>query len=165
MTKQHLAAALTLLVAAGASAHDTWVQTNTNLVRLGDQVHIDLMLGNHGNDHRDFKLAGKIDLAGTTLEVVAPDGKRYDVKDRLTDIGYTPKEGYWTARFAGALPGLYLVAHTSDRVMSYAPERSVRSAETFFVVSRSLDNPAPANPGFDRVLGHPLELVPLANPV
>jgi uncharacterized GH25 family protein len=49
-----------LVAAAGfAPAHDTWVQTNTNLVRTGDAVHIDLMLGNHGNDHRDFKLASK----------------------------------------------------------------------------------------------------------
>ena len=45
------------------SAHDTWVQTNTPLIRVGDAVHIDLMLGNHGNDHRDFKLASKVDPA------------------------------------------------------------------------------------------------------
>ncbi|HTU91793.1 MAG TPA: DUF4198 domain-containing protein [Gemmataceae bacterium] len=105
MTKHLLAAAIMLVLAAALSAHDTWVQTNTNVVRAGDYVHIDLMLGNHGNDHRDFKLASKIDLEGCTLTVVAPDGKRYDLKDRLTDTGYTPKEGYWTARFAGALSG------------------------------------------------------------
>ena len=50
--------AITLL-ATGSRAHDTWVQTNTNVVRAGDAAHIDLMLGNHGNDHRDFKIAGK----------------------------------------------------------------------------------------------------------
>ena len=47
-----------------SAAHDTWVQTNTNLIRTGDAVHIDLMLGNHGNDHRDFKLASKLDPEG-----------------------------------------------------------------------------------------------------
>src|SRR6185436_2774462 len=47
-------------LAAPAFAHDTWVQTNTNVVRTGDAVHVDLMLGNHGNDHRDFKLASKL---------------------------------------------------------------------------------------------------------
>ena len=72
-----------------------------NVVRAGDNVHIDLMLGNHGNDHRDFKLAGKIELEGLHPEVLDPDGKRYDIKDRLMDIGYTPKEGYWTVPFAG----------------------------------------------------------------
>jgi uncharacterized GH25 family protein len=166
MAKRYLAAAAALLVVAvSAGAHDTWVQTNTNVVRVGDNVHVALMLGNHGNDHRDFKLAGKIDPEGTTLEVIAPDGKRYDLKDRLEDAGYTPKEGYWTARFAAAQPGLYLVASTSDKVVSYAPERSVKSAKTFFLVSRSLDKVSSENPGFDRVLGHALELVPEASPV
>lgn len=165
MAKHLLASAMMLVLAATLSAHDTWVQTNTNVVRVGDNVHIDLMLGNHGNDHRDFKLAGKIDLEGCTLTVVAPDGKRYDLKDRLTDTGYTPREGYWTAPFAGAKPGLYLVAHTLDKVVSYAPTRSIKSAKTFFLVSKSLDNVPRDNPGFDKPLGHPLELVPETNPV
>ncbi len=128
MNRYLLTTALILLGAVSARAHDTWVQTNTAVVRAGDNVHIDLMLGNHGNDHRDFKLASKIGLEGATLQVFAPDGKKYDLKDRLDDIGYTPKEGYWTLRFSGAAPGLYMVAHTSDRVVSYAPTRSVKSA-------------------------------------
>ena len=165
MVKHLIAGAMMLVLAAALSAHDTWVQTNTNVVRAGDNVHIDLMLGNHGNDHRDFKLASKIDLDGCTLTVVAPDGKRYDLKDRLTDTGYTPKEGYWTAPFSAAKPGLYLVAHTCDKVVSYAPTRSSKSAKTFFLVSKSLDNVSRDNPGFDKVLGHALELVPETNPV
>jgi uncharacterized GH25 family protein len=148
-----------------ARAHDTWVQTNTNLIRVGDAIHVDLMLGNHGNEHRDFRLASKADPATTTLAVIAPDGKRYDLKDRLVDTGYTPKEGYWTASFAADRAGLYTVASTSDAVMSYAPERSVKSAKAYFVASPSLDKPSADNPGFDRPLGHPLELVPLVNPV
>jgi uncharacterized GH25 family protein len=154
-----------LLLAVPALAHDTWVQANTQVVRAGDNVHLDLMLGNHGNDHRDFKLAGKPDLEGATLAVVDPDGKKYDLKPGLDDVGYTPKEGFWTGRFTAAKPGLYLVAHTDDRVVSYAPLRVVRSAKTFFVASKSLDRVSAANPGFDRALGHDLELVPVANPV
>ena len=165
MVKHLIAGAMMLVLAATLSAHDTWVQTNTNVVRAGDNVHIDLMLGNHGNDHRDFKLASKIDLEGSSLTIVAPDGKRYDLKDRLTDTGYTPKEGYWTAAFSAAKPGLYLVAHTRDKVVSYAPTRSIKSAKTFFLVSKSLDNVSRDNPGFDKVLGHALELVPETNPV
>src|SRR5690606_30901828 len=37
--------------------------------------------------------------------------------------------------------------------------------KTFFIVPRSLDRPGLDHPGFDRVLGHTLELVPLTNPV
>lgn len=77
MTRTALALALFLLP-AGAFAHDTWVQTNTPIVRTGDAVHLDLLLGNHGNDHRDFKIAGKLAAESVgTFEVVAPDGKRY----------------------------------------------------------------------------------------
>jgi uncharacterized GH25 family protein len=135
------------------------------VVRVGDAVHIDLMLGNHGNGHRDFKQAGKVTTAAGALTVVASDGKRYDLTDRLVDTGYTPKEGSWTARFAGDQPGLYLAAHLSDKVVSYAPKRSVQSAKAFFVLSKSLDRVSPDNPGFEKPLGHPLELVPDANPV
>jgi uncharacterized GH25 family protein len=154
-----------LLVAAAAHGHDTWVQTNTNVVRPGDQVHIDLMLGNHGNDHRDFKLASKVKPEACSLEILQPDGTHLDVKDRLFDVGYTPTEGFWTTRFAPAREGLYLIAHASDHVVSYAPTRSVKSAKTFFVASSSLDKVARDHKGFDRVLGHPFELVPLKHPV
>lgn len=146
-------------------AHDTWVETNTNLVRTGDVVHIDLKLGNHGNEHRDFKLAGKLTPEATDLRVIGPDGSSYDLKDRLIDTGYTPQEGYWTTRFEPAQQGLYTIAHRFDRVVSYAPERSVKSAKAYFVVSPSLDKPPAENPGFDRPLGHDLELITVTNPV
>jgi uncharacterized GH25 family protein len=156
---------LVVLVTAPALAHDTWVETNTNVVRTGDAVHVDLKLGNHGNDHRDSKLAGKVELDGLTLDVLSPDGNSYDLKSELVDTGYAPKEGYWTAKFVPAKPGLYLVAHQRDGVVHYAPTRSIKSAKTFFVVSPSLDRVSEDHPGFDRVLGHPLELVPVTNPV
>ncbi len=158
---------LVLLIAPGfAAAHDTWVQTNTQLVRVGDAVHVDLMLGNHGNDHRDFKLASKVDPAGGTSVVIAPSGKRYDLLDRFIDLGYAPKEGFHSAKFSVAEPGLYTIAHTSDRVVNHGePARSLKSAKAYFVVSPSLDKPNPHNPGFDKPLGHPLEIVPQASPV
>ncbi len=154
-----------LFITTLALAHDTWVQTNTNIVRVGDLVHVDLMLGNHGNDHRDFKLAGKTSLEGSTLEVIDPKGDAHDLKPSLIDRGLGAKEGYWSASWRPSLPGLHLIAQTSDRVVSYAPKRSIKSAKTMFVASKSLDNVPMRNEGFDRVLGHPLELVALSNPV
>jgi uncharacterized GH25 family protein len=155
-----------LLVAGGrAFAHDTWVETNTNLVRMGDAVYVDLMLGNHGNDHRDFKLASKVELKHCTLDVVAPDGAVYDVKDKLVDLGYAPNEGFWKAKIATATPGVYVVSHTLDQVVHYAPVRAVKSAKTFFIAGRSLDHVEKDLAGFDKPLGHALEVVPTANPV
>jgi len=154
------------LIAGTAAGHDTWVQTNTNLIRTGDAVHVDLMLGNHGNDHRDFKLASKIDLEGATLTVAGPDGKAHDLKPMLADLGYAPKEGFHSAKFAAAKTGIYTVAHTLDRVVNHGkPVRAVRSAKAYFLVSPSLDNVRKDWDGFDKPLGHALELVPEANPV
>src|SRR6185437_776152 len=81
-------------------------------------------------------------------------------KPSLVDRGYAPKEGYWSAPFTPVKTGLYLVAQNSDQVASYAPERVIRSAKTFFLVAKSLDQVPADAPGFDRVLGDPLELVP-----
>jgi uncharacterized GH25 family protein len=156
---------MALTVCSVAMAHDTWVQTNTNIVRAGDLVHVDLLLGNHGNTHRDHKIAGKLDLNGSTIEIIDPSGKVFDLKSQLNDMGYSPQEGFWTTRFEPVALGLYTVAHRSDRVMSYAPERSIKSGKTYFIASESLDKVQSANPGFDRPLGHELELVPLLNPV
>lgn len=153
------------LSCARSHAHDTWVQTNTNLIRQGDVIHVDLMLGNHGNEHRDFKLAGKVSLEGSTLEVVDPNGARHDLKPSLVDTGYTPQEGFWTARFGPSVGGLYSVVHSLDRVMSYAPERAIKSAKVYFAAVGSLDQPREQLAGFDRPTGHDLELVPLVNPV
>jgi uncharacterized GH25 family protein len=153
------------LLAAHAMAHDTWVQTNTNLVRTGDVVHVDLLLGNHGNQHRDFKLASKASLKHSALQVILPDGKRLDLADRLADVGYAPNEGFWTARFVPTEPGFYQIAHTLDQVMSYGPVRAVKSGKACFVVSDSLDRVPLQQPGFEIPLGHALELVTIQNPV
>ena len=155
-----------LALSATAMAHDTWVQTNTNLVRTGDVIHVDLMLGNHGNHHRDFKLASKIDPGRCELAVRAPSGKEYDLIPSLVDLGYAPKEGFWSARFVGAEPGLHAVVHSLDTVVNHGkPIRAIKSGKAYFAVSRSLDTPTGDHTGFDRPLGHPFELVPETNPV
>jgi uncharacterized GH25 family protein len=157
---------LTLGVLSPVLAHDTWVQTNTNLVRAGDAVHVDLMLGNHGNDHRDFKLASKVDPDSGPLTVIGPDGKSIDLKPKLADLGYAPKEGFHSAKFTTGKPGLYVVSHTSDRVVNHGkPVRSIRSAKAYFLASPSLDKVRSDWTGFEKPLGHTIELVPEASPV
>jgi uncharacterized GH25 family protein len=165
MRSRSLLVPLLLTIATAASAHDSWLQTNTNIIRIGDAIHIDLMLGNHGNEHRDFKLASKLDISGSIFKVVTPDHKTYDLKDRLIDTGYTPQEGFWTAKMAFDKPGMYVAGSLFDKVMTYAPERAIQSSKAFFVVSKSLDKVPEKNPGVDKPLGHPLELVPVTNPV
>ncbi len=90
----------------------------------------------------------------------------YCPRYRRRNIGYTPKEGYWTSRFVASEPGLYIVEHSVDILVNHGkPARSLKSAKTMFVVSQSLDKVPADNPGFDRVFGHALEIVPVSNPV
>ncbi len=172
--KQSIAWMAAVLLVCGvharpATAHDTWVQTNTNVVRVGDVVHVDLMLGNHGNDHRDFKLASKITLDPCTLAVHAPGGETYDLKPNVIDTGYAPKEGYWSARFLPGDQGLHIVAHTLDTL--HRTTRAIKSGKTFFVASEKLDGlrrdqASDSNQAwFAKPLGHPLEIVPTQHPV
>jgi uncharacterized GH25 family protein len=166
MLKPFLTITTFLSLHAIAFAHDTWVQTNTNIIRAGDAVHVDLMLGNHGNDHRDFKLASKVSLDGVSLRLHGPKGAPIDLASRLIDVGYTPKEGFWTTKAAVTEPGLYLIEHSVDKIVNHGkPQRSVKSAKTFFVAAKNLGDIPHENPGFDKVLGHALELVPEANTV
>ncbi len=79
------------LLANSLHAHDTWVQAGPLVTRHQDVVHVDLCLGNHGNNHRDFKLASKITLAPCTLEVIAPDGRSWISKSRSSTMGMQRK--------------------------------------------------------------------------
>lgn len=151
-----------LIPVDGSAAHDTWVQTNTSIVREGDAVYVDLMLGNHGNEHRDFKLASKIDPAKCTLDIIAPSGKSYDLKDRLVDTGYAPKEGFWSGKFVPQEPGEYMVAHTA--LGGHGATRGIKSGKTFFL-SGDVDKLAAVTASASKPLGHPLELVPQASTV
>lgn len=158
-----LAVAILGLAACPVGAHDTWVETNSSIVRSGELVHVDLKLGNHGNDHRDFKLASKITLAPCQLSVINPKGDAFDLKPHVIDTGFAPKEGYWSARYVTETDGLHVVSHTLDTL--HGKTRAIKSAKTFFMTSPKLDAVSEAAAGFDRPLGHPLELVPLVNPV
>lgn len=150
--------------AAVAQAHDTWVQTATIVARTADVVHVDLVLGNHGNDHRDFKIAGKLgSLDGATLAVLGPDGSSTDLVPALVDLGFAPKEGYWSARFVTADEGLHCVTHARSGIRHGA--MGFKGGKTWFLAADALDTPPQPTAEFTKPLGHPLELVPETHPV
>lgn len=159
--------AIGLIIASVTSmthAHDTWVQSSAAMVRPGDLVHVSLGLGNHGNNHRDFKFAGKLgSLEHATIEVIAPDGRRTDVIPAVVDLGYAPKEGFYSARHVVGEEGLHTVAHTLDTL--HRTTRAIKSGKTFFLASESLDKPGKPDGNLPGPLGHPLELVLESHPV
>jgi len=155
------------LAASGAArtlAHDTWVQTATNCVRPNDVVHVDFCLGNHGNDHRDFKLASKLSsMEGAVIEVRSPSGKRTDLMPTLVDLGYAPKEGYYSGRFKPAEAGLHCIAHTLDKL--HRTTRAVKSSKAYFLVAEKLDAVGAPTKEHATPLGYPLEFVLESHPV
>ncbi len=150
-------------VTSVARAHDTWVEVNTSEVREGNLVHVDLKLGNHGNDHRDFKMHSLITLNRVTLAVRMPCGCTTDIKPSLIPTASEPKQGYWTTRYTTTKPGLHVVSHQLDTL--HGKIRAIKSAKTYFVVGP--DAAATKGPlaKCNAPLGHPIELVPLTNPV
>ena len=161
-----LALLLAVSLANAARAHDIWLETNTGLLRVGDRVDIDFKLGNHGNEHRDFKLASKTAPDGLALQVISPAGKKYDLGSELVDLGYTPKEGYWSAPFVAAESGHYLALSTGDKVINHGqPLRSIRSAKVWWLADKSLDKPAAKWDPNRKPLNLPFELVLLSDPV
>lgn len=161
--KSILSLLCTMVLVNSAVAHDTWVEVNTPEVREGNLVYVDLKLGNHGNEHRDFKLHSLITLDHASLSVFAPCGCEADLKASLTGNAYEPKQGYWTARYTTTKPGLHVISHQLDTL--HGTIRAIKSAKTYFVVGP--DSTATKGPLMhsDRPLGHPLELIPLTNPV
>ena len=159
-----LAALLMVAATAVAHAHDTWLQASPRLVRPDDVVHVDLFLGNHGNEHRDFKIAGKLgSLEGVKIDVIGPDGRTTDLVPDRVDLGYAPKEGYWSGRFVPATAGLHCVAHFREGVRHGA--MGFKGGKTYFLASESRDNPAKPEASLPEPLGHPLELVLQSHPV
>lgn len=147
------------LVGGQARGHDIWIQPSASVLEAGDWLRLNLMLGNHGNSHRDFKLASKVSATAKNLQVYRPDGVVEDLTSALADLGLDEKEGYWSARYVPTAPGLYMAASFFDQVMHYAPVRDVKSAKTFFRVGPTVAT------GFDRSLGHALEIIPSSNPI
>lgn len=147
-----------------AVAHDTWVQVSAAMVRPDDVVHVGLFLGNHGNEHRDFKIAGKVgSLDDVQLDVIAPDGRKTDLVPDMVDLGYAPKEGFWSGRFVPAAEGLYCASHFRQGVRHGA--MGFKGGKTFFLVSQSLDKPTKPQGPLPAPLGHPLEFVLESHPV
>ena len=147
-----------------ARGHDTWLEASPRLVRPDDVVHVDLFLGNHGNGHRDFKIAGKVgSLDDVQVEVLAPNGRKTDLRPDMVDLGYAPKEGFWSGRFVPAAEGLHCVGHFRQGIRHGA--MGLKGGKTYFLASESLDTPVEPQGPLPGPLGHPLEFVLESHPV
>jgi uncharacterized GH25 family protein len=161
-----------------ASSHDGWVEVSPTIVEKGQPATIALIQGNHSNEHRSYRIAGKWDQKYTTLVVVDPNGKKNALTDRLIDFGEDdekvgPKgpKGFYLASFTPNEEGLYQAVAKQVRTVQQGdgPKLlTMRIAKTTFA---SLNVPGVSKAknlkGFDLMSGggDGLEIFPVANPM
>jgi len=177
MVGMMLALWVTLAFVGVASCHDGWIQSNVPRVAVGDMCYIDMPFGNHGNTHRDYKIWGsKWDVTSSTFTLYTPEGRMVDLREAVIDVGYDEMKtaggvaykdvnGYLVASFQAQRKGIYIVDVRQDKVVSYAPERSIKCAKAVVgAVPASMAGFTASLRGYDRVLSQVVEIVPLNDP-
>jgi uncharacterized GH25 family protein len=158
-------------------AHDGWVEV-ASIVERGQPVTISLMLGNHSNEHKSYRLAGKWNPKFTKLMVIEPSGKVNDLTGSLVDLGEDaentgPKgpKGFHIAAFTPKEEGVHTVVARQEEVAQHGdgPKfRGVRSARGAFTALRTPRvAEAKKSSGFARTVDieNLMEIVPVSNPL
>jgi uncharacterized GH25 family protein len=160
-----------------AFAHDGWVEVPA-IVEKGQPVTIALMLGNHTNEHKSYRLAGKWNPKFTKLMVIDPSGMMNDITSALTDLGEDeentgPKgpKGFHIATFTPKTEGVHIVLAREEQVLQHGDEprfRSVRSARSAFTALRTprvMEGKKSAGFGSIFAIDNLMEIVPVSNPI
>lgn len=166
------------LLPAAALGHDGWVETSPTIVERGQLATITLMQGNHSNEHKSYRIAGKWDPKYATLVVIDPKGTANTITDRLIDMGEDaetigPKgpKGFHLASFLPKDEGLYHALARQVRAVQQGDGPKVvtlRTAKTAFAAFQ-VPRVAAAGKlrGFDRSIAGEdvVEFIPLINPL
>jgi uncharacterized GH25 family protein len=161
-----------------ASSHDGWVEISPTVVEKGQPATIALIQGNHSNEHRSYRIAGKWDQKYTTLWVIDPKGNSNTLTDRLIDLGEDddkvgPKgpKGFFLAPFVPKYDGLYIALARQARTIQQSDRPklvTIRIAKSAFAAFGAPTVAAAKNlKGFDRLIGgdDAVEFIPVNNPL
>jgi len=161
-----------------ASSHDGWVEITPTIVETGQPATISLIQGNHSNEHRSYRIAGKWDQKYTTLVVIDPKGKNRALTDRLIDFGEDdekvgPKgpKGFYLASFTPNEEGLYQAVAKQVRTVQQGDGPKLLMMRTAKTAFASLNIPGVSTAknlkGFDLTSGggNGLEIFPITNPI
>ncbi|MCY9512838.1 DUF4198 domain-containing protein [Paenibacillus apiarius] len=165
---------LSLSIAIPAFAHDGWSQTNSPIIGEGEVSYVEMMLGNHSNEHRSYRIAGQWSTDSSKVYVLNPSGKKTDITDTRFYTGEAATEeepavnNYFVSSFSASKPGAYIVSVEGDSIFKHdgKASRTLRSAKSFVAV---MDIPvlkrASLLKGFERLVSPDrAELVPLFSP-
>ncbi len=166
--------ALSISLSLPAFAHDGWSQTNTPIIASGEVSYVELLLGNHTNEHKSYRIDGKWSTQTSKVYVTSPSGAKTDISDTLfytgeeKDVTNPGTNNYYVASFSSATPGAYIISVEGDSIFKHGDvaSRTLRSAKSFVAVS---DVPSVERvkylKGFSKqVSPDRAELVPLFNP-
>lgn len=180
MIKVRLSLLITLLFfdPLSASSHDGWVEVTPAIIEKGQIATLALIQGNHSNEHKSYRIAGKWDGKNTTLAVVDPKGKHSSLTDRIIDLGEDeekvgPKgpKGFYLASYVPNDEGFYHAVARQERSLQQGdgPKLvTVRIAKTAFAAFKVPTIAAAKNlKGFDRLIAGEdgVELIPVNNPL
>ena len=165
-----------LSFASRAGAHDGWIELAPSIVEKGQLATIALIQGNHSNEHKSYRLAGKWNPQYTRLLVIDPKRKETDLTSRLIDMGEDeekigPKgpKGFHIASFVAEKDGIYRVLARQERVLQQGNGPKFRSVRTATSALAALSVPTVAAARKLRWLDEPvgpndaLEIVPTKN--
>jgi uncharacterized GH25 family protein len=164
------------LSASSSAAHDGWIEVSA-IVERGQPITISLMLGNHSNEHKSYRLAGKWNPKSTKLMVIEPSGKVNDLTAGIIDLGEDPEKtgpkgpkGFHIAAFTPQTEGVHIVIARQEEVAQHGDGprfRGVRSARAAFTALRTPRvADAKKSSGFGRTMDSEslMEIVPISNP-
>lgn len=167
-----------LLVPGAARGHDGWVEISPAIVEKNQNATIALIQGNHSNEHKSYRIAGKWDPKYATLVVVDPKGTANTITDRLIDMGEDaetigPKgpKGFHLASFVPKDEGLYHSLARQVRTVQQGDGPKVvtyRTAKTAFAALKvPTVGAATKLKGFDRLIAGEdvVEFIPVINPL
>ena len=159
------------------SAHDGWVEVTPTIIEKGQVANIALVQGNHSNEHKSYRIAGKWDRQ-IHLAVVDAKGKQNTLTDRIVDLGEDeekvgPKgpKGFYLAAYVPNDEGLYQAVARQARSLQQGdgPKLvTVRIAKTAFGAFKVPTIAAAKNlKGFDRLIAgeDAVEFIPINNPL
>lgn len=138
-----LAAVLTFGAAVPAFAHDGWSQTNTPIVAPGQVSYVELMLGNHSNEHKSYRIAGQWSPDTSKVFVTTPAGVKSDITGTRFYTGEAATEtepavnNYFVASFKSSAPGAYIVSVEGESIFKHGDvaTRTLRSAKSFVAIA------------------------------
>ena len=158
-----------------AGAHDGWTQTNAPIVARGETVYVDLLFGNHSNEHQSYRIDGQWSVDTSKVFVTNAAGKKTDITASRFYTGepataeVPAKNNGFIASFVSQSLGMMVVTAEGDSVYkgSKSASRTFRSAKSFVAVSDVplLQRVASLTRFQQTVTPDRAELVPLFNPV